>query len=119
MKIVDKPWGRELWIEYENGRYAAKILEIKAGSRLSYQYHEVKHETLYLMEGKCLFTLENDEGGIDVDEIGPGEFRVVRPLHKHRMEAVEDCRFYEVSTPELDDVVRVEDDYSRPKTDKE
>lgn len=113
MKIVDKPWGRELWLEYENGRYAVKILEINAGHRLSWQYHRVKHETLYLLEGRVKFTLENDSGGIVDDVIGPGEYRVVKPGRRHRMEAIENSRFYEVSTPELDDVVRVEDDYAR------
>jgi mannose-6-phosphate isomerase len=113
MKIVDKPWGRELWIEFENGKYAAKILEIKAGHRLSYQYHKIKHETLYLLDGKVKFTLQNDAGEIVEDTMVPGEYRVVKPGRRHRMEAVEDSRFYEVSTPELEDVVRVEDDYKR------
>ncbi|HOC91062.1 MAG TPA: cupin domain-containing protein [bacterium] len=113
MKTVDKPWGREVWIAYDNGKYAAKFLEINAGHRLSYQYHKVKHETLYLMEGKVKFTLENASGEIEEHVIEPGEYRVVEPGRKHRMEAVEDSRFFEVSTPELDDVVRVEDDYKR------
>ena len=115
MKTVDKPWGREVWIVC-NERYAAKILEINAGSRLSFQYHEVKHETLYLFEGKVKFTLQNEKGELDVDVIGPGEARIVEPGRKHRMEALEDSKFFEVSTPELDDVVRVEDDYSREGT---
>jgi len=115
MKIVEKPWGREVWI-VQTDRYAAKILEINKGSRLSFQYHRVKHETLYLFEGKVRFTLENDRGGLDVDDIGPGESRVVAPGRKHRMEALENSKFFEVSTPELDDVVRVEDDYRREGT---
>jgi len=115
MKIVDKPWGREVWIVH-NDRYAAKILEITAGHRLSFQYHEVKHETLYLFEGKVKFTLENDSGELDEDVIGPGEVRIVAPGRRHRMEAIEDSKFFEVSTPELDDVVRVEDDYKREGT---
>lgn len=115
MKIVDKPWGRELWIAHTD-KYAAKILEIKQGKRLSYQYHEVKHETLYLLEGKVRFTLENAKGEIEVHDIGPGEIREVNPGRKHRMEALEDSRFFEVSTPELDDVVRIEDDFHREGT---
>lgn len=115
MKIVEKPWGSELWIAHTD-KYAAKILKIKKGGRLSYQYHEVKHETLYLTEGRVRFTLENDKGEIEVTDIGPGEIREVKPGRKHRMEALEDSAFFEVSTPELDDVVRIEDDYKREGT---
>ncbi len=113
MKIVEKPWGREIWIAYENDRYAGKLLEIKAGHRLSLQYHEKKHETLYLLDGKIRFILE-DENGTLVDEvIVPGGVKVVKPNRKHRMEAISDSRFIEFSSPELDDVVRIEDDYQR------
>lgn len=115
MKIVDKPWGREIWIAYDNNRYAGKVLEIKAGHRLSLQFHTHKHETLYLLDGKIRFVLEN-EAGILVDEvIIPGGIKVVPPGRKHRMEAIADSRFIEFSSPELDDVVRLEDDYNRVK----
>lgn len=113
MKIVDKPWGREIWIAYENNRYAGKILEIREGHRLSLQFHEKKHETLYLLDGKVRFFLE-DENGTVVDEvIVPGGVKIVPPGRQHRMEAIRDSRFVEFSSPELDDVVRVEDDYQR------
>ena len=110
---VEKPWGREIWLAHDNGRYAGKILEIRKGHRLSLQYHERKHETLYLFEGKVKFTLENDRGELEEAIMEPGDIRVVRPMRKHRMEAVEDCKFFEVSSPELDDVVRLSDDYNR------
>ncbi|MEW5945282.1 MAG: cupin domain-containing protein [bacterium] len=113
MKTVEKPWGREVWIACDNGRYAGKFLDIKKGRRLSLQYHRNKHETLYLLEGKALFTLENDEGRLVETEMLPGEVRVVAPGRRHRMESVVDCRFIEFSSPELEDVVRVEDDYDR------
>ncbi|MEW6201554.1 MAG: cupin [bacterium] len=113
IRTVEKPWGREIWIAYENGRYAGKILEISKGHRLSLQFHERKHETLYLLEGVANFALENDDGVIQEGRITSGAVRVVRPGRKHRMEAVENCRFLEFSSPELDDVVRVEDDYRR------
>ena len=113
MKIVEKPWGRELWVAYDNGRYAGKILEIKAGHRLSLQYHEKKHETLYLVDGKIRFLLEDEDGMIVDEVIIPGGVKVVSPGKKHRMEAIKDSRFIEFSSPELDDVVRLEDDYSR------
>ena len=113
MKIVEKPWGREIWIAYENGRYAGKLLEIKAGHRLSLQYHKNKHETLYLLDGKIRFLLEDNAGNLADEVIVPGGVKVVPPGFKHRMEAILDSRFIEFSSPELDDVVRIADDYSR------
>ena len=113
MKIVEKPWGRELWLVVTD-RYAAKVLEISKGHRLSLQYHEVKHETLYLYEGRVKFTIEDEAGEMRDIIVTPGdEPVVVPPGRKHRMEALEDSKFFEVSTPELDDVVRISDDYSR------
>ncbi len=113
MKIVEKPWGREIWIAYDNGRYAGKLLEIKAGHRLSLQYHELKHETLYLLDGKIRFILEDEDGRLADEVIVPGGVKVVPPGRKHRMEAIQDSRFIEFSSPELTDVVRLEDDYHR------
>jgi len=113
MKIVNKPWGREVWIAYDNGRYAGKLLEIKAGSRLSLQYHAEKHETLYLLDGKIRFLLEDEHGNIENEVMVPGGLKVVPPNRKHRMEAIQDSRFVEFSSPELDDVVRLEDDFDR------
>ena len=107
VKVVEKPWGRELWLVV-NKNYAMKILEVKEGSRLSLQYHKKKHETMYLEKGKMRLTL-NDNVALknkgDVIDIPAGT--------KHRIEAIKDCRIFEVSTPELDDVVRIEDDYGR------
>ncbi len=113
MKIVEKPWGREVWIAYDNGRYAGKLLEIKAGHRLSYQYHEVKHETLYLLDGKIRFLTEDEHGNVENEVMVPGGMKVVPPGMKHRMEAIKDSRFVEFSSPELTDVVRLSDDYHR------
>ncbi|MBN1355597.1 cupin [bacterium] len=113
MKTVEKPWGREIWIAYDNGRYAGKLLEIRAGHRLSLQYHQKKHETLYLLDGKIRFLLEDDSGNLVDEVIVPGGIKIVPPGSKHRMEAIRDSRFIEFSSPELDDVVRIEDDYSR------
>ncbi len=113
MKIVEKPWGREVWIAYENGRYAGKILEISEGHRLSLQYHENKHETLYLLEGKVRFTLEDESGNLSTEVIQQGGIKVVPTGRRHRMEAIRDSVLVEFSSPELDDVVRIEDDYQR------
>jgi len=113
MKIVEKPWGREIWIAYDNERYAGKILEIKEGHRLSLQYHERKHETLYLQEGKVRFTLEDQSGKLMTEVMQPGGVKIVGPNRRHRMEAIRDSVLIEFSSPELDDVVREQDDYDR------
>jgi len=106
-KIVDKPWGREVWYAHTD-RYAGKILEVDAGHLLSLQKHVVKHETLYLLSGLMRFTREDE-----VFEWRPGRAVEIPPDTVHRMEAVEDSVILEVSTPELDDVVRLEDRYGR------
>jgi mannose-6-phosphate isomerase len=106
-KIVEKPWGREIWYAHET-RYAGKVLEITAGHVLSLQKHERKEETLYLQSGAILFHLNGREFRME-----PGECLTIRPGDVHRMEALEDSVYLEVSTPELDDVVRLEDRYGR------
>jgi len=106
-KIVDKPWGRELWYAHTD-RYAGKILEVNAGHLLSLQKHVEKHETLYLLSGRMRFTRDGDEF-----EWVPGVAIEIPPETVHRMEAIKDSVILEVSTPELDDVVRLEDRYGR------
>jgi mannose-6-phosphate isomerase len=106
-KVVDKPWGRELWYAHE-ARYAGKVLEVTAGHALSLQKHERKEETLYLQSGRILFHYNGDEF-----EMQAGECITIRPGDVHRMEALDDSVFLEVSTPELDDVIRLEDRYGR------
>jgi mannose-6-phosphate isomerase len=106
-KVVEKPWGREIWFAHE-ARYAGKVLEIRAGHALSLQKHERKEETLYLQSG----TIRFHYNGVEF-EMRAGECLTIRPGDIHRMEAVEDSVFLEVSTPELDDVVRLEDRYGR------
>jgi quercetin dioxygenase-like cupin family protein len=106
-KIVDKPWGREVWYAHTD-RYAGKILEVDAGHRLSLQKHRVKHETLYLLEGRMKLRLDDR-----TFEWTPGTCVEIAPDTVHRMEALEDSVMLEVSTPELDDVVRLEDEYGR------
>jgi mannose-6-phosphate isomerase len=112
MKIVEKPWGRELWIAHTE-KYALKIIEFKQGSRSSLQYHEKKHEHIYVDEGELQVELENTDGGMEIYVLRPGDVIENQPLRKHRVTAITDVRLIEVSTPELDDVVRVEDDYQR------
>jgi len=110
-KRVDKPWGHELiWARTE--RYVGKILHIKAGHALSLQYHQVKDETVSLHSGSLKFLI--GEGAEQVERIlAPGESIHVTPGMRHRMVAVTDCDVLEASTPELDDVVRLDDRYGR------
>ena len=108
---VEKPWGYEL-IWAHTDRYVGKILHIKKGESLSYQYHVVKDETIRLLSGVLDMDIEID-GKADKLTLKPGESLHITPGMKHRMIAVEDCDVLEVSTPELDDVVRLEDRYGR------
>lgn len=110
---VEKPWGYEL-IWARTDRYVGKILHVRQGESLSLQYHEEKEETLLLVNGRILLTLrDGDEGRVVTME--PGDAYHIPPHLIHRMEAVEDSDIAEVSTPELDDVVRLEDRYGRGK----
>jgi mannose-6-phosphate isomerase len=114
MRIVPKPWGREE-IFAENERYAGKLLHLSAGHSLSLQYHERKDETLYVLEGEVVLLVE-EEGGMRERRLQPGEAYRIRPGVKHRMRADRSCVLVEVSSPELDDVVRLEDAYGREGT---
>lgn len=109
---VDKPWGHEL-IWAHTDRYVGKLLVIEAGQQLSLQYHEQKDESIYVLSGRLRLELENDQGEIVTEELGPGAHRRIRPGRRHRFGASEHTELMEVSTPELDDVVRLEDDYGR------
>jgi mannose-6-phosphate isomerase len=108
---VEKPWGHELiWARTE--RYVGKILHVTKGHALSLQYHRVKEETIRLLSGRLRFETESN-GAREARVLEPGEVAHVPPGLRHRMEALEDCEILEVSTPELDDVVRLEDRYGR------
>ena len=108
---VNKPWGYEL-IWAHTDRYVGKILHIRQGESLSYQFHRVKDETIRLLTGVLELDLETN-GVRQKVRLAPGESLHIVPGMKHRMSAVEDCDVLEVSTPELDDVVRLEDRYGR------
>ena len=108
---VDKPWGYELhWAKTD--RYVGKIIHVNKGHALSLQYHNVKDETIFLWSGKLLFEIEVD-GKLTQREMRPGEAVHVTPKTIHRMTAIEDADILEASTPELHDVVRLEDRYGR------
>lgn len=109
---VDKPWGYEIIFAHTE-RYAGKILHVDAGQALSLQYHQSKDETLYLLEGEYQLEVE-EEGEMVSRTIRAGESYHITPGTRHRMVAgPQGCDIYEVSTPELDDVVRLEDRYGR------
>jgi mannose-6-phosphate isomerase-like protein (cupin superfamily) len=114
MRTVAKPWGHEL-IFAENERYAGKILHLEGGHSLSLQYHERKDETLYVLEGELVLSVEVD-GSMREIRLSQGESFRVRPRMRHRLRADRTCRIVEVSSPELDDVVRLEDAYGRAGT---
>ena len=109
---IDKPWGHEL-IWAKTDRYVGKILHVRAGEALSLQYHRIKDETIMVLSGrmKLEFFAEGEEPR--VCELEPRKPFHVTPGLRHRMIAIEDTDVLEVSTPELDDVVRLEDRYGR------
>jgi mannose-6-phosphate isomerase len=116
MRRVEKPWGHEV-IWAETARYVGKLLHIREGERLSRQYHRVKEETLFLQSGEMILEIGPAES-IETRRMTKGDVFHVAPGTIHRMIAVSDVDIIEVSTPELDDVVRLEDAYGREGTSK-
>ena len=112
MRKVEKPWGyEEIWAETE--KYVGKVLTIKPGQRLSLQYHQKKEETVYVTMGKLIvWTSDKDDNKL---VLNPGTAYHVKPGQIHRFGSPEGIltQIFEVSTPELDDVVRLQDDYKR------
>ncbi len=109
MRKIEKPWGYEL-IWADTGNYTGKLLHIKAGNRLSLQFHRIKEETVYVLSG-LLYVYD---GYGNITKLSPGQSFHVKPLQIHRFGANEsNVEIMEVSTPHLDDVVRIEDDYDR------
>ena len=113
---IPKPWGSELWFAHTD-RYAGKILRVRAGYRLSIQYHEAKDETSYVLSGRVIVSQGDSVEQLTARELGPGEAWRNRPPLVHTLEAIEDSEIIEVSTPQLDDVVRLEDRYGRVPDD--
>jgi len=111
-KTVIKPWGKEVWLEL-NDRYCYKRIYINAGHRTSFQYHQKKYETNYIISGEAEIWLENDRGKIEKKKVSADFCFNVQPPRKHRVIAITDIILQEVSTPEVDDVVRIEDDSNR------
>jgi mannose-6-phosphate isomerase len=114
IRTVPKPWGHEtIWAHTDI--YVGKILHIKAGHALSLQYHNLKDETIHLLSGEMIYRVKVENQLLDVG-LKAGESYRNLPGTIHQMEAVTDCDVLEVSTPHLDDVVRLEDRYGRKGT---
>jgi len=111
-KVVHKPWGKEEWLEL-NDAYCYKRIYINAGYKTSFQYHNFKKETNYIIDGTAEVWLENDEGVVEKKIMKGGEFFNVTPPKKHRVIAITDIILQEVSTPHVDDVVRINDEFNR------
>ena len=109
---IIKPWGKEIWFA-QNEHYAGKLLYITKGKRLSLQFHEKKSETQYLFSGKVKFTFGVNENNLQEIILNPGDKFDIYPYTIHRVEGIEDSLIFEVSTPELDDVVKLADDFGR------
>src|SRR5687767_10424302 len=115
VKTVPKPWGHEtIWAHTD--RYVGKILHINAGQALSVQYHERKDETVYLLSGEMIYWVKIGDDEMRDMKLGQGEAFRITPGTIHYMEAITDCDVLEASTPELDDVVRLQDRYGREGT---
>ncbi len=112
--VVDKPWGHEL-IWAKTDRYVGKILHIKAGEALSLQFHRIKDETIMVLTGRMELTYFAEGEAPTTRELHPREpFHIATGI-RHRMVAIEDTDVLEVSTTELEDVVRLEDRYGRTR----
>ena len=122
VKRVSKPWGYEMWLNGEHPKYAFKKIFIKAGTKTSLQYHKFKRETMIFTEGTAALHYKSNPAAqidsvtaadVSAQKIQTGQLVDVMPQHLHRVEAVSDIMLFEVSTPHLDDVIRVSDDANR------
>jgi mannose-6-phosphate isomerase len=109
---VEKPWGYEL-IYAQTERYVGKVLFVKKGSRLSLQYHRVKDESMLIFKGEAELQYGIDDTRLTSQTLSEGDCIRLKPGMRHRLMALKDTYIMEASTPELDDVVRVQDDYGR------
>ena len=120
-KVVKKPWGQEVWINYRKGeeigeeekRYVMKKLYITKGTKTSFQYHQTKTETNFLIQGSIEAWFENEMGIIEKKILRAGSIWSIPAGKKHRIVTLEDVILIESSSPEVDDVIRVSDDTMR------
>jgi mannose-6-phosphate isomerase len=112
VKRIEKPWGYEL-VFAATERYCGKVIFVKAGEELSLQFHRAKDETIYVQSGRAEFQIGDPGGTLDVEVVAPGRAFHLAAGTVHRVRAIEDTVLLEVSTPETEDVVRLEDRYGR------
>jgi mannose-6-phosphate isomerase-like protein (cupin superfamily) len=114
MRTIAKPWGSEL-VWAESAKYLGKILRIQAGKRLSLQYHKIKDETIMVLTGTLQLDVGPTKNDLKTIIMHPGQTYWIQPGVVHRMSGVTDVEVVEVSTSEILDVVRLEDDFGRVK----
>ena len=112
MELIEKPWGKEEILQI-NSKYMVKRLTMYKGHRCSLQYHLKKIETIFVLKGKLNILSGKNKDSLESVIYKDGQFITLFPGDIHRMEAIEDCIYLEASTPEIDDVVRIKDDYNR------
>ena len=112
MNIINKPWGKEEVIEI-NEHYMVKRLTMYAGKRCSLQYHDHKIETIYVLSGELNIIQGEDKENLKSSVFKPNQFITLKNLIVHRMEGITDCVYLEASTPQMEDVIRISDDYNR------
>ena len=112
MQVIEKPWGKEEVVEI-NDKYMVKRLTMWAGHRCSLQYHNIKKETIYVLSGVLKITQGTSQDALEEKFYHSGDIITIPPGLIHRMEGVEDAVYLEAATPEMDDVVRLVDDYQR------
>ena len=116
-KKIEKPWGYELLLAH-TPKYVGKLLFVKKGHRLSLQYHKKKDESIYVHEGEILLDMGGQDGKLTQAVVKPGTSFHFPPQTRHRIKALEDTTLFEASTPELEHVVRLADDYGRESKGK-
>lgn len=116
-RFIEKPWGGEE-VFADTDHYVGKILTVRKGHALSLQYHLRKDETMRVLDGSCELHVGREPGSreLEVLQLSPGSTVRIRPGVVHRLAALTDVRIIEVSTPDLSDVVRLEDRYGRAGT---
>ena len=112
LNYIQKPWGEEVCIA-SNDHYVCRILHIKKGASVSLQYHKKKIETLFIEKGTAEYTIQRPGEQRQVRLIHAGDILEHQPYEIHREKALEDMKIIEVSTPEIDDIIRLEDEYGR------
>jgi mannose-6-phosphate isomerase len=113
-KVVAKQWGEERWLVHDDAPFVMKVIRIKAGARTSLQFHRRKEEANLVVAGRARLHWQGEDGSVSTRDVEVGSVVHIRSGAVHRIEAVTDVTMVELSTPEVDDVVRLSDDWNRP-----